>query len=143
MSNVMKLANAIVRENGIETAKRSAAFDELRKLAERTNAVPACVAAVSNACERLGISKREAAPFVRAFAHSSYKTESNNSLSEMIDAQRAENAERRKALAKTNAEKAAAKKAMQSQSSAHPPTVGDDNNASGNRQSQLAIEDAQ
>lgn len=129
MNNVMKLANAIVRENGIDTAKRSAAFDEMRKVAEMTNAVPACLAAISNACERLGTSKREIAPFVRAYAHSSYPADGNTSVGEMIIEQRAENAAKRKAIAKANAAKLAAKKASQSQSSTSTARIGDGNGA--------------
>lgn len=134
MSNVMKLANAIVRENGIDTAKRSAAFDELRKLAEKMNAVPACIAVISNVCERAGMSRREIAPLVRAYAHTSYPAEGNNSISEMIVEQRAENTAKRKAIAKAAAAKLATKKATQSSTSTPAPRIGDGNGAAANGQ---------
>lgn len=115
MSNMVKLATAIVRQNGIDTAKRSAAFDELRKLAEKADAVGACIEAVSEACERLQFEKSDVAACVKAIARSPYRSDGNDALSGLVTAQREELAAKRKASTKANAARIAAKKGPQSQ----------------------------
>lgn len=89
------MVDVVLKQRARVAANSGGAFDEVRKLAEHTNCVPAVAAQAVVIAARNGASERAIDACVAAFAKTAYQFDSQSSFGQKVIAKRQEIASRR------------------------------------------------